>query len=198
MSYYHKTLRFTAYYKFLKLRGQSRCCNQPLQRLYLIGELVSFGAIFLYYPTHFNIHFTLFLITFLFLLTMCLYDIHSMHIDMRLLFVYTVVSVFTTQTYFGNFIMIFLISHVIYLFASKFIGYGDILLFNILGLIFPLNFSFYCCIYVYHWGDFCHNFKNFSFKDIKYLPLIPFIFLSFVVTSSVYHQLLFLLGGEFY
>ncbi|MDU0318110.1 prepilin peptidase, partial [Staphylococcus epidermidis] len=37
-----------------------------------------------------------------------------------------------------------------------------------------------------------------SFKDIKYLPLIPFIFLSFVVTSSVYHQLLFLLGGEFY
>lgn len=45
---------------FLKLRGQSRCCNQPLQRLYLIGELVSFGAIFLYYPTHFNIHFTLF------------------------------------------------------------------------------------------------------------------------------------------
>lgn len=127
---------------FLKLRAQSRCCNQPLQRLYLIGELVSFGAIFLYYPTHFNIHFTLFLITFLFLLTMCLYDIHSMHIDMRLLFVYTVVSVFTTQTYFGNFIMIFLISHVIYLFASKFIGYGDILLFNILGLIFPLNFSF--------------------------------------------------------
>ena len=92
--------------------------------------------------------------------------------------------------------MIFLISHVIYLFASKFIGYGDILLFNILGLIFPLNFSFYCCIYVYHWG-FCHNFKNFSFKDIKYLPLIPFIFLSFVVTSSVYHQLLFLLGENF-
>ena len=93
--------------------------------------------------------------------------------------------------------MIFLISHVIYLFASKFIGYGDILLFNILGLIFPLNFSFYCCIYVYHWGIFAIILKIFSFKDIKYLPLIPFIFLSFVVTSSVYHQLLFLLGENF-
>ena len=42
-----KTLRFTAYYKFLKLRGQSRCCNQPLQRLYLIGELVS---VWCYFP----------------------------------------------------------------------------------------------------------------------------------------------------
>ena len=128
--------RFTAYYKFLKLRGQSRCCNQPLQRLYLIGEFVSFGAIFLFYPTHFNIHFTLFLTTFLFLLTMCLYDIHSMHIDLRLLFVYTIVSVFVTQTYFGNFVMIFMISHVIYLFASKFIGYGDILLLTYWDLYF--------------------------------------------------------------
>ena len=93
--------------------------------------------------------------------------------------------------------MIFLISHVIYLFASKFIGYGDILLFNILGLIFPLNFSFLLLYLRLSLGDFCHNFKNFSFKDIKYLPLIPFIFLSFVVTSSVYHQLLFLLGENF-
>ena len=184
---------------FLKLRGQSRCCNQPLQRLYLIGELVSFGAIFLYYPTHFNIHFTLFLTTFLFLLTMCLYDIHSMHIDMRLLFVYTVVSVFTTQTYFGNFIMIFLISHVIYLFASKFIGYGDILLFNILGLIFPLNFFFFIVVFTFIIGGiFAIILKIFSFKDIKYLPLIPFIFISFVVTSLVYRHILFLLGGEFY
>lgn len=46
-------------------------------------------------------------------------------------------------------------------------------------------------------GIFAIILKIFSFKDIKYLPLIPFIFLSFVVTSSVYHQLLFLLGENF-
>ena len=93
--------------------------------------------------------------------------------------------------------MIFLISHVIYLFASKFIGYGDILLFNILGLIFPLNFFFLLLYLRLSLGIFAIILKIFSFKDIKYLPLIPFIFLSFVVTSSVYHQLLFLLGENF-
>ncbi|MFC1451623.1 prepilin peptidase, partial [Bacillus cereus] len=130
------------------------------------GEFVSFSAIFFFYPTHFNIHFTLFLTTFLFLLTMCLYDIHSMHIDLRLLFVYTIVSVFVTQTYFGNFVMIFLISHVIYLFASKFIGYGDILLFNILGLIFPLNFFFFIVVFTFIIGGiFAIILKFFSFKD---------------------------------
>ncbi|MDU4199763.1 MAG: prepilin peptidase, partial [Staphylococcus epidermidis] len=102
-------------------------------------------------------------------------------------------------TYFGNFVMIFMISHVIYLFASKFIGYGDILLFNILGLIFPLNFFFFIVVFTFIIGGiFAIILKIFSFKDIKYLPLIPFIFISFVVTSLVYRHILFLLGGEFY
>ncbi|MDH8790695.1 prepilin peptidase, partial [Staphylococcus epidermidis] len=76
---------------------------------------------------------------------------------------------------------------------------GYILHFNIMGLLAPFYFFFIIVVITFIIGViFAIILKIFSFKDIKYLPLIPFIFLSFVVTSSVYHQLLFLLGGEFY
>jgi len=35
-------------------------------------------------------------------------------------------------------------------------------------------------------------------KDLKYIPLIPFVFLSFIFTSLFYNDLNIVLGGTYY
>ena len=88
---------------FITLNGRSRCCRQKLQIYYFIGEVLSVIPIFLYSMTNTNIHFVLFLTTFLFLLTMSLYDMHSMTVDLRLVCIYIIITCLFSHIYFGIF-----------------------------------------------------------------------------------------------
>lgn len=184
---------------FITLNGRSRCCRQKLQIYYFIGEVLSVIPIFLYSMTNTNIHFVLFLTTFLFLLTMSLYDMHSMTVDLRLVCIYIIITCLFSHIYFWNFLIVFTITHTLYLFMYKLIGYGDIIIFNMLALFLPLKLSFYLFIFTFIIGGLVVIlFKLFIKKDIKYIPLIPFIFLSFVTNALFYQEINQFLGGDFY
>jgi len=95
--------------------------------------------------------------------------------------------------------VIFFVSHIIFLYTFKLIGYGDILLFNILFLFLPLNFIFVIIILTFIIGGIVTLIlKIFISRDLKYVPLIPFVFLSFLTTSIFYKQLNIFLGGDIY
>ena len=120
---------------FITLNGRSRCCRQKLQIYYFIGEVLSVIPIFLYSMTNTNIHFVLFLTTFLFLLTMSLrYAFNDSRFKTRMHLYHYHMFVFTYL--FLEFLIVFTITHTLYLFMYKLIGYGDIIIFNMLALFY--------------------------------------------------------------
>ena len=133
---------------FITLNGRSRCCRQKLQIYYFIGEVLSVIPIFLYSMTNTNIHFVLFLTTFLFLLTMSLrYAFNDSRFKTRMHLYHYHMFVFTYL--FLEFLIVFTITHTLYLFMYKLIGYGDIIIFNMLALFLPLKLSFYLFIFTF-------------------------------------------------
>lgn len=184
---------------YILLKGHSRCCHNRLQIHYLIGEVLALLPIVLYYVTHSNIDFSHFLLTFLFLLTLALYDIYDFSIDIRLTLIYIIVAFFCSHLYLHTFVITFLTSHAMYLISYKYIGYGDIIIFNMLSLFLPLNFLIYVSIFTFIIGGLTSILiKLFINKSLKYIPLIPFIFLSFIFTSLFYNDLNQMLGGLYY
>lgn len=184
---------------FIILRGHSRCCGKKLNRFYILGEVLAFTPLLLYPFTFVHIHFTLFLFTFLFLLTLSLYDIDSLTIDLNLSIIYVIVSMATSHLYFRTFMITFIITHCIYFFIRVYMGYGDIVLFNILSLFLPLNFFAFVVIFTFIIGGvIAFLMKCFINKHLKYIPLIPFVFISYTFISVFYRQLNHLLGGAFY
>ncbi|CUT96521.1 Type III leader peptidase family protein (fragment) [Staphylococcus capitis] len=68
-----------------------------------------------------------------------------------------------------------------------------------LSLFLPLNFLIYLCMFTFIFGGFISIFiKLLINKDLKYIPLIPFVFLSFIFTSLFYNDLNIVLGGTYY
>lgn len=184
---------------YILLKGRARCCHKKLQIYYLIGEVLALIPIFLYYFSHGNINFSHFLLTFLFLLSFSIYDINNLSIDIRLSSIYVIVAFFCSHLYLHTFIITFLISQLLYLILRKYIGYGDIVIFNMLSLFLPLNFLIYLCMFTFIFGGFISIFiKLLINKDLKYIPLIPFVFLSFIFTSLFYNDLNIVLGGTYY
>lgn len=181
---------------FLILKGKSRCCKQSLNYSYLIGELLALLPILLVYYQLININPQLYLISFLFLLVMSINDIEDYSINLYFLIIFTTVLLFTTQIFLNTFLLTFIISHLFYIFMNHYIGYGDILLFNILSLFLSMNFMFYLILFTFMIGGLITIIiKTFFNHNIKYIPLIPFIFLSFIFVSSFYPYLIELFEG---
>lgn len=68
-----------------------------------------------------------------------------------------------------------------------------------LSLFLPLNFLIYLCMFTFIFGGFISIFiKLLINKDLKYIPLIPFVFLSFIFISLFYNDLNIVLGGTYY
>lgn len=183
-------------FSFLILKGKSRCCKQPLNYSYLIGELLALLPILFIYYQLISINPQLYLTAFLFLLVMSINDIEDYSINLYFLIIFTTILLFTTQIYLNTFLLTFIISHVFFMFMYRYIGYGDILLFNILSLFLSMNFMFYLFLFTFMIGGLITIIiKTFFNHNIKYVPLIPFIFLSFIFVSSFYPFLIELFGG---
>lgn len=84
---------------FICLKGRSNCCGNKLNTNYFIGELLAFLIIPFSTYIHASIYFPLFLITFLFLLTMALYDIDTMTVNINLIVILTILSLFVAHIY---------------------------------------------------------------------------------------------------
>lgn len=174
---------------FICLKGQSNCCGYRLNTNYFIGELLVFLIIPVscYIPS--SIHFPLFLTTSLFLLSMALYDIDTKTVNMNLIIILAIISLFISHVYIFTFLIFSLILHTCFLIMPNQIGYGDILLLSMLSLFYPYNFF---CIFLLFALLTAMPFAFFTIliKKSSNLPFIPFIFIGYLFANYFYPYLL--------
>ncbi|PTK54457.1 prepilin peptidase [Staphylococcus haemolyticus] len=127
-------------FSFFILKGKSHCCSRKLKRHYIFGECLAFLIIPLIINFDTNVHFSLFITTYLFLLTMALYDLQTLTINIVMIILYTIVCAKITIIYFSTFIFFTLIFHLYYFLFPRQIGYGDILLLSILSCFSLITF----------------------------------------------------------
>ncbi len=176
---------------FIVLKGECRYCKHKLSYLHLIGELLALLPMTLLvwnviYPST-----TLFLAAYLFLLVAGLYDFHTHTIPLHFVLIFILVIFVLAPHIFLGQISIVLLLHLLFILAPHSIGYGDILIFSILSLVFPyLFFVMLFCMTFIIGGLFIIVFRFILQRKILAVPLIPFIFISFVMLSIFYPNLL--------
>lgn len=179
---------------FLTLKGQCRYCRHKLSKLHVIGELLALLPIVLLvfhviYPSS-----ALFLSIYLFLLVGALYDSHTHTIPTHFVFIFLIVVFAIAPKLYVIQIAIVMLLHVLFLLAPHAIGYGDILIFSILSLVFPyLFFLMIFCMTFMIGGLFITIYRLFTKQTLIEVPLIPFIFTSFLTISIFYPNLLLIL-----
>lgn len=176
---------------FLLLRGKCRYCKHKLSILHLMGELLAILPIVLLVSNVIYPSITLFLSVYLFLLVGSLYDFHTHTIPLHFATIFIlVILVLAPQVYLTQ-LTIVLLLHLLFILAPHSIGYGDILIFSILSLVFPyLFFVMLFCMTFIIGGLFIIVFRFILKRKILAVPLIPFIFISFVMVSIFYPNLL--------
>ena len=105
-------------------------------------------------------------------------DITSLMLDCRLIIIYCIVSLSLSIIYPVAFIIISMTTHIFYFLFRAYIGYGDVLLISAL-LFFPLQFTIYVILFTFVIAGLV-ALITMIFKPIKLLPLVPFIFISFL------------------
>ncbi|WP_180363463.1 MULTISPECIES: A24 family peptidase [unclassified Staphylococcus] len=179
---------------FVILKGRCRYCRHKLSKLHVIGELCALLPIGLLvfnviYPSS-----ALFLALYLFLLVAALYDMHTHTIPVHFDLIFIIVVIALAPKVFITQIGIVILLHILFILAPHAIGYGDILIFTLLSLVFPyLFFLMIFCMTFIIGGLFMIMFRLFTKRRILEVPLIPFIFISFLTISIFYPNLLFIL-----
>ncbi|UDI78086.1 prepilin peptidase [Staphylococcus taiwanensis] len=173
---------------FILLKGRSSCCKQKLKRHYIFGEILAFLAIPIIIFYQCDVYIPLFISTYLILLTMAIYDIETYTVNLNLLIIFFIINLFLANTYILNIIIFSSILHLFFFLLPNQIGYGDIILFSMLSMFYPyyfflifLNITFILATIYILITKICIN--------KTYLPLIPFIFTSYIITSYCYHHL---------
>lgn len=174
---------------FICLKGRSNCCGNKLNTNYFIGELLAFLIIPFSTYIHASIYFPLFLITFLFLLTMALYDIDTMTVNINLIVILTILSLFVAHIYVFTFLIFSILLHVCFFIMPNQIGYGDIFLLSLLSLFYSYNFF---CIFLLFALLTATPLALFTIlvKKSSNIPFIPFIFLGYLLASYFYSYIL--------
>ncbi|AMG20217.1 signal peptidase [Staphylococcus saprophyticus] len=172
-------------FSFLFQRGKTTCCNKQLNRCYFVGESLALLPVFfvLQYNTLLNIDYSTFLLIYLFLLVLALYDIATFSIPLHMLFIFTFCICVIVPIHFISFLLVSSLLHLIYFFCNKSIGYGDILVFSVLALALPFSLFRYLFLFTFIIGGVFALFHFIFFRNTKQcVPLIPFIFFAFNLT----------------
>ncbi|MBI5974192.1 prepilin peptidase [Staphylococcus canis] len=185
-------------FSFLILKGRCRHCGTTIPLQLFIAELL--GAFLLILPIYLalDIYLSYFYLISLILLTLSFIDIQDLIVPHRwlLLLVFCLVGLgmFNHIT-----ISQLLLSAVLLVFGMifpNFIGFGDIKLLMILALALPFNFMVLLLLILFPIAllllPFYYLFKLVHFPII---PLVPSIFLSFIIISIMFKQFLFYFGG---
>ncbi|PTE68328.1 peptidase [Staphylococcus devriesei] len=174
---------------FIYLKGRTLCCHKKLNLNYILGEILAFVIIPLISFNHFDVYAPLFLTTFLFLLTMALYDIQTLTLNLNLVIILLIICIFIAPLHFQTFLLFAPLIHLCFLFKPHQIGYGDILLLTVLSLFYPYNF-FTIFLTITFAIALIFSSIMLLIKHQHYIPLIPFILVSYVITSYFYHDII--------
>lgn len=179
---------------YLFLRTRCRYCHQKISPSHFVGEVLAICPFFLIYFSATNVHPQLLISTFLFFLILSINDIESMTIDLRILVIYLIVTSSFTHIYTTSFIIVTLSAHFLYVFCRSSIGYGDILIISVLSLFFPIGFLNVLLILTFIFAGIT-ALCIIIFRRIVALPLVPFIFIAFIINSIFYDYVFRFIGG---
>ncbi|CAM3078925.1 prepilin peptidase [Staphylococcus argensis] len=194
----HQPLRFYNLIPILSFcgqKGRTSCCRQRLSIYYFIGECLAMaGALLLYWQL--PISRSLFIALFLLLLTTAISDIATLTISLNLLFVFVVACCVLFHCEWLQFLIVLLISHILFFIVRSGIGYGDILLINFLALFLPFHLFTYVLLFTFIFAGLFAVIVILSgyYRRRLMIPLVPFIFSAFCFVMVSYTTLLF--GGE--
>lgn len=139
---------------------------------------------------------TIFSFVFLFLLVMAIYDIETKYLNLQFFALFVICLLFISHFYLINFIIYTLVSHAIYLFIHNSLGYGDIILISFLSLIFPQSFMLYFIFITLLLATLYSLFLIVKYKTKRMqIPLIPFIFILFILNAFCFKMLKFYVEG---
>lgn len=143
---------------FITLNGRSRCCRQKITNLLLYrwssvcySDIPLFDDKYKYSFCTFSNHFSI--LTYNVSLRYAFNDSRfktRMHLYHYHMFVFTYL--------FLEFLIVFTITHTLYLFMYKLIGYGDIIIFNMLALFYRWNSLLFVYLHFYNRRISCDSF----------------------------------------
>ncbi|SNV74042.1 prepilin peptidase [Staphylococcus simiae] len=183
-------------FSYLLLKTRCRYCQQKIPLTNFVGEVLAISLFFLVYFSVTIIHSQLLISTFLFFLVLSINDIESMTIDLRILIIFVIVTSTFTHVFIISFIIVTLSAHLFYIVSRSSIGYGDILVISALSLFFPLSFLTILLIITFLLAGMI-ALCILIFRRIIALPLVPFIFVAFILNSLFYDNVCRFLGGYY-
>ncbi|TDM23671.1 prepilin peptidase [Macrococcoides canis] len=196
---------------YLLLRGRCKYCSIRIPTALLWGEILT-GAAFVYIFSLNNIiHIQIALTITIFLIPLSIIDIESFTIPNQLLTLlfsclmtgYTYLYIFHSATiskvtfeHITIKLLMILLLH-IFFFLTKSIGYGDIKLFVILLIFLPIPYFIAMFFLTYLIGGFASMIFLSYKRNLKKVPLVPFITASFFVVMYVYQDIKYIYFGGF-
>ncbi|MBA8763169.1 prepilin peptidase [Staphylococcus coagulans] len=183
---------------FVLFSGRCRYCSQPIPRSLLIGELL--GGILLVYPTIFPIYVSteIFYAVGLMLLTIGVIDLHSMIVQHRFLVLLFVLLLYLSHHFYVDLqhVILFLSLFFIGLIQNHLIGFGDIKLCLVMIFFFPMLFLYLFLELIFPVGCFFYLLTLLLKSKMTHcIPLVPSIFVSFILITSFYPHLINFYGG---
>lgn len=182
-------------FSYIRLLGKTSCCNQPLSRLYILGEVLSLvPALYLIFNPNAK-SLSTFIFIYLFLLVFALYDIQTLSIPLHIFFVFAFSSAVIIDGNLYYFVITTLLLHIFYFLFKNAIGYGDILICSLLSYLIPysifINVLFLTCLI----GSIFSTILVLKTKNRKIkIPFIPFIYIAFCIEAVLSHFRIF--GGS--
>lgn len=172
---------------YLMVRGRCKHCKQKIPFVYVLGEVFALIPPFFIYFDRLQVEHTLFVCIYLFLLPAALYDIQHFEIPFLYFVIFATCTCFLApHIYFIHFNMIVLL-HLLFILSRHSIGYGDILVFALLSMVTPYLFFIMVFCFTFIIGGISTFIIMLIIKTKpQKIPLLPFIFLAFILTSNLY------------
>lgn len=172
---------------YVKSKGRCKYCNHKISIVYLLGEILALLPPFLFYFDTLQINPILFLCIYLFLLPAALYDICYFEISFSYFLIFATCTLFLAPHIYYDHIIIICLLHLLFFLSHQTIGYGDILVFALMSMVTPHLFFIMIFCFTFIIGGISTFIIIFIIKTKpQKIPLLPFIFLAFILTSNLY------------
>ncbi|WP_142379872.1 prepilin peptidase [Staphylococcus felis] len=185
-------------FSYAILKGKCRYCKAIIPIYLWIGEI--FGGILFIIPIYLevDIHLSIFYLVTLILLTLSIIDLRFLIVPHRWLVILVICAFFMNHIpkIELNQWLLFILLLCIGLISPHLIGFGDIKLLMLFSLIFPFKFMILFLFLIFPIALLLLPFfLALKWIKIPFIPLVPSIFVSFLLVSLFFQDLVYYFGG---
>lgn len=171
---------------YIYLRGKTRCCKRSLKPTYIVGECLSILPGCLLTFSNLQITLVAYILNFLFLLVLSVYDFEHFSIPLHVVIIYIICTLCLCIGHPIKCLIVTAILHCLFYILKQAIGYGDILIFSILSFTLPLQIYLLTLQFTFILaGSITLIIMLIQRRRINKIPLIPYIFLAFILSNFV-------------